>query len=92
LLSVAPSQVLPGSANRVYAKVDPDSPSKPPSCNRSRMPTTWAKGPGSSGGPGSCAFRSFAARDQFIFADSSSDDLRHYGVINWANDRNNIIT
>jgi hypothetical protein len=30
-------------------------------------------------------------RDQLIFADSSSDDLRHSGVINRANDRNNII-
>src|SRR6266404_7044706 len=29
--------------------------------------------------------------DQLIFADSSSDDLRHCGVTNWANDRNNII-
>jgi hypothetical protein len=31
------------------------------------------------------------SRDQLIFADPSSDDLRHCGVANWANDRNNII-
>jgi hypothetical protein len=31
------------------------------------------------------------SRDQLIFADSSSDDLCHCGVTNWANDRNNII-
>jgi hypothetical protein len=30
-------------------------------------------------------------RGQLIFADSSSDDLRHCGVTNRANDRNNII-
>jgi len=30
-------------------------------------------------------------RDQLVFADSSSDDLRHCGVTNRANDRNNII-
>ena len=29
-------------------------------------------------------------RDQLIFTDSSSDDFRHCGVTNWANDRNNI--
>ena len=31
------------------------------------------------------------SRDQLIFADSSSDDLRHCGVTNWPNDRNTII-
>jgi hypothetical protein len=31
-------------------------------------------------------------RDQLIFADSSSEDLRHYDITNRANDRNNIIT
>jgi hypothetical protein len=30
------------------------------------------------------------SRDQLIFTDSSSD-LRHCGVTNWPNDRNNII-
>src|SRR5690242_4099496 len=28
-------------------------------------------------------------RDQLIFADSGSDDLRYSSVTNWANDRNN---
>ena len=34
---------------------------------------------------------SWAATNSSL-ADSSSDDLRHCGVTNWANDRNNIIT
>jgi hypothetical protein len=81
---------------RVYVKVDPDPPNQPTTFTQPlKDADDLGEGPRLQWrtrivclpvlhGP-------LVSRDQLIFADSSSDDLRHCCVTNWANDRNNII-
>src|SRR4030081_1095744 len=47
-----------GNCSSGYSSVEPASPKIPRPGDRSRISTTWAKGPGSKGGPGLWAFRS----------------------------------
>jgi hypothetical protein len=54
----------PQPAIRVYSNVEPASPKIPRPGDRSRMSTTWAKGPGSNGAPGLWALRSLTTRSR----------------------------
>ena len=62
--TVAPSYGLDGNATPGYSSVEPASPKIPRPGDRSRISTTWAKGPGSKGGPGLWVFRSLTTRSR----------------------------
>ena len=60
----AGSAVSKQSSGSDYSSVEPASPKIPRPGDRSRISTTWAKGPGSKGGPGLWAFRSVTTRSR----------------------------
>jgi hypothetical protein len=53
-----------GNCSSGYSSVEPASPKIPRPGDRSRISTTWAKGPGSKGSPGLWAFRSLTTRSR----------------------------
>jgi hypothetical protein len=77
---------------RRYCKVEPPSPSIPR--DRSKISTTREKGPGSSGAPGSCAFRPDDAsicRHKLIPTDPGRDDFRGDHVVHRPEDFDDLV-